>query len=84
MVLSQMVKATGEEISPVLPLSFLNELAKIEGEEQMKEFVEKEFRPLVCAPNSAENVNFPKFTRGFDIVSKFARFLNNNVSQKSV
>ena len=82
MVLSQMVHATGEEISPVLPLEFLNKLAKIDTEEGMMEFVETEFRPLICAPNSAENVNFPKFTRAFDMVSRFARFLEKNVSSK--
>ena len=78
MVLSQMLKnAKGS----LLPLSFLNKLAKIDNEEEMKVFVDKEFRPMICAPNSAKDVNFPKFTRAFDITSKIARFLIKHVSK---
>ena len=80
MVLSQMVKATETEILPVLPLEFLNKLAKIDNDEDMRKFVNEDFRPLVCAPNSAEDVNFPKFTRAFDVVSKVARYLTKTVS----
>ena len=81
MVLSQMIHVTGDTIKPVLPLEFLNKLAKIDTPEQMTEFVDSEFRPLACAPNSAENVNFPKFTRAYDITSVFARFLIKIVSK---
>jgi len=77
MVLSQMIKGTDKNI---LPMAFLNKLAKVDTDEQMESLVETDFRPLICAPNSAENVNFPKFTRAFDITSKIARFLMKHVS----
>ena len=77
MVLSQMTKMTTGNI---LPLAFLNKLAKVQNDEEMAALVESDFRPLICAPNSAETVNFPKFTRAFDITSKIARFLIKHVS----
>ena len=78
MVLSQMIKSDKKNI---LPLSFLNKMAKIDNETEMETFIESDFRPLICAPNSAKDVNFPKFTRAFDITSKIARFLMKHVSK---
>ena len=71
MVLSQMITKTTTNI---LPLAFLNKLAKIDNDADMEAFVESDFRPLICAPNSAEGVNFPKFTRAFDVTSKIQPF----------
>ena len=81
LALSQMIKTT---TASILPLAFLNKLAKIENDDEMAAFVESDFRPLICAPNSAKDVKFPKFTRAFDITSKIARFLLKHVSSSVI
>ena len=75
MVLSQMLPEDGPGL---LSQDFLQALARINTEEEMVDFVDKVFRPLVKAPNSQPNVRLPKFSRAFEATTFFSGYLTEH------